>query len=217
MLFPSGLPTKTPYAPLLTSICATRSVPLITLDLISRIIFDEQYKPLSYSLCSLLQYPIPSSFLGPNIYTHTYTNVTSYVSDHVSCYRDHNPRHHEQRCFSCMHCAIKLNNGRLINRHVSKFAFSGPSNTSFNSVAISLTSATYDTNFRTREWCLGFSTCYCVYSSELGIVWELGRCDVHFITQPLRLNVMFIKKIIFIKTRYSILKLKYREGVKCHF
>jgi hypothetical protein len=44
-LFPSGLPTKTLYAPYLPHIRATSSVHLILLYLITRIIFGGEYKP----------------------------------------------------------------------------------------------------------------------------------------------------------------------------
>jgi hypothetical protein len=37
------------------------------LDLITRIIFGDEYRSLSSSLCSLLHYSVTSSLLGPNI------------------------------------------------------------------------------------------------------------------------------------------------------
>jgi hypothetical protein len=44
---------------------ATCPAHVIFLDLITRIIFGEQYRSLSSSLCSLLHSPVTSSLLGP--------------------------------------------------------------------------------------------------------------------------------------------------------
>ena len=65
-LFPSVLPTKTLYARLLSPIRATCPTHLILLDLITRIIFGEQDRWWSSSVCSLLHFPVTSSPLGPN-------------------------------------------------------------------------------------------------------------------------------------------------------
>jgi hypothetical protein len=63
---------------------------LIRLDLITRIIFGDEYRSLSSSLCSLLHSPVASFLLGPNILLSTlFSNTLSLCSslsvrDHVS-------------------------------------------------------------------------------------------------------------------------------------
>ena len=66
-LFPSGVPTKTLYAPLISPIRATCPAHLILPDIITQTILGEHYRSLSYSLCSFLHSPVTSSLLGPNI------------------------------------------------------------------------------------------------------------------------------------------------------
>jgi len=56
-LFPSGLPTKPLYAPLLSPVRATCSANLIPLDLIIRMIFDEGYRLWRSFLCGLFHSP----------------------------------------------------------------------------------------------------------------------------------------------------------------
>ena len=66
-LFPSSFSTKTPYVTLLSPIRATCPVHISLLDFITRIIFGQEYRSLSFSLCSFLHFPVISSLLGPNI------------------------------------------------------------------------------------------------------------------------------------------------------
>ena len=77
-LFPSGSPTKTVYAPLFSSIHATWLAHLILLDLIARIIFGEDYRSLSFLLCSFLHTSVTFCVWGSNILLNTlFSNVLS--------------------------------------------------------------------------------------------------------------------------------------------
>jgi hypothetical protein len=58
--FPWGFSTEILYAPLLSSMRATCPAYLILLGLITRIIFGEDYRSWSSSLCSLLQSAVTS-------------------------------------------------------------------------------------------------------------------------------------------------------------
>jgi len=77
IILPSTLRLPSEFFPsklcmhLLSPIRATFPLHLILLDLITRIIFGEEYGSLSSSFCCLLHFPITSSPLGPNIFLGT--------------------------------------------------------------------------------------------------------------------------------------------------
>ena len=77
VLYPSGFPTKTLYIPLLSPIRTTCPVELILLNFITQTILGEEYKSLSFSLCSFLHSPVTLSLLGPNNLFKTYSLIPS--------------------------------------------------------------------------------------------------------------------------------------------
>ena len=70
-LFPYSFPTKGPIHHLSSPIRATCPAHLILFDFITRTILGEEYKTFISSLCSLLQSPVISFLLGPNIFLNT--------------------------------------------------------------------------------------------------------------------------------------------------
>ena len=88
-LFPSGFPTKTLYAPILSRLCATCSTHVILLNLITWIISGEEYRSEATHYV-VFSTPITSSLLGPNILLNIlFSNTLSLhsslrVSDQIS-------------------------------------------------------------------------------------------------------------------------------------
>ena len=87
-LIPSGFPTTSLCAHFLSPIHATRSAHLTLLDLITRIIFGEEYRSYSSSVCSLLQLLTPTFrtsiyfFICKLILTHC---IEKWKYEHVCC------------------------------------------------------------------------------------------------------------------------------------
>ena len=70
-IFLSGFSIKTLYMPPLSPIHTTCLAHLILLDFITQTILDEEYRSLSFSLCSFLCSPVTLSLLGQNILLNT--------------------------------------------------------------------------------------------------------------------------------------------------
>ena len=87
----SGFPTKTLDTPLLSPIHAMFPASFILLNLITWIIWGEEYRSLSSSLCSFLHSPVTSSILSPNILLSTILSNT--LSLHSSLDVSHQVSH----------------------------------------------------------------------------------------------------------------------------
>ena len=67
----SDFRTKTLYATSLSTVHATCAAHLILLNSIPQIIYYEEYRSKSSSLCSFLHSPVSLSLLGPNVFLNT--------------------------------------------------------------------------------------------------------------------------------------------------
>jgi len=79
--FSSSFPTKTLHTSL--PIRATCPAYLILLHFITQTILHEQYRSLSYSLCSFLYSPVTSSLWDPYIYIYIYIYVCVCVRTYI--------------------------------------------------------------------------------------------------------------------------------------
>ena len=97
-------PIKTMYTPLLSPVRATCPTYIILTDLMTQIMFGEQYWSLSFSLCSFLHSPVTSPPLRPNILLKAlFSNTLSLrsslnVSDQVSHPMQNNRKNYSSVC-----------------------------------------------------------------------------------------------------------------------
>ena len=85
-----GFPNQNPACTSPLPICVTCPDPLIRLDLIILIIFVEEYRSLSSSLCSFLHSPVTSSLLAQILSSAPYSQTPSaYVPPSMSATKFH--------------------------------------------------------------------------------------------------------------------------------
>lgn len=89
-LFNSGLPSKTLYPSFLPPIRVTCSSCLILLYLITRVIFGEEYRSQSSSLCSPLHSSVTLSLFCPNTFlSNLFSNISRLCSLSVRKFHAH--------------------------------------------------------------------------------------------------------------------------------
>jgi hypothetical protein len=79
-LFPSGFPAKAVYSPPLSPHACYMPSPSHSSRNVTQTILGKEYRSLSSTLCSILQPPITSTLLGPNIHLSTlFSNTLAYI------------------------------------------------------------------------------------------------------------------------------------------
>jgi len=109
-------PHHNPAAPLLFSIRATCPAHLILFDLITRLIFGEQYTFLSSSLCISLHSPVTLSLLSPNILLITLFSNTLSLRSSLSG-SDQVPHPYERPAMEPTQPAIQWGRSPKLNNH----------------------------------------------------------------------------------------------------